>query len=81
VRRFCGIFSYRNPLPLAVYGGICADDPESHSGLLAAGLELATQQGVKYLETRNCAEPYATALQGRNLYITFTRDLSAGPTN
>ena len=24
-------------LPLAVYGGICADNVESHSGLLAAG--------------------------------------------
>jgi len=66
-------------LPLAVYGGICADDPESHSGLLAAGQELAGRQGVQYLEMRNRTELYATALPGRNLYVTFTQDLSAGP--
>ena len=66
-------------LPLAVYGGICADDRESYLGLLEAGQDLARQRGVQYLEMRNRTEPYATTLPGRDLYVTFTQDLSAGP--
>jgi FemAB-related protein (PEP-CTERM system-associated) len=66
-------------LPLAVYGGICADDPESYFGLLRAGSELADQLGVKYLEMRNRTEPFATSLPGRDLYVTFTQDLTGGP--
>jgi FemAB-related protein (PEP-CTERM system-associated) len=65
-------------LPLAVYGGICADDEESYFGLLRAGTELARRQQVRYLEMRNRAEPYPTPLRGRDLYVTFTQDLSAG---
>jgi FemAB-related protein (PEP-CTERM system-associated) len=65
-------------LPLAVYGGICADDEESYFGLLEAGSELARRQQVKYLEMRNRAVPYPTSLPGRDLYVTFTQDLSGG---
>ena len=66
-------------LPLAVYGGICADDPDSYFGLLKAGSELADRLGVKYLEMRNATEPFPASLPGRNLYVTFTQDLSPGP--
>jgi FemAB-related protein (PEP-CTERM system-associated) len=66
-------------LPLAVYGGICAEEEESYSGLLKAGSDLATRLGVKYLEMRNRTEPFATSLPGRDLYVTFTQDLSPGP--
>jgi FemAB-related protein (PEP-CTERM system-associated) len=66
-------------LPLAVYGGICADDPDSYFGLLKAGSELADRLGVSYLEMRNRIEPFATSLPGRDLYVTFTQDLTAGP--
>jgi FemAB-related protein (PEP-CTERM system-associated) len=66
-------------LPLAVYGGICAGDSESYLSLLRAGSELAERSGVKYLELRNRTEPYATSLPGRDLYVTFTQDLSPGP--
>jgi FemAB-related protein (PEP-CTERM system-associated) len=65
--------------PLAVYGGICADDREAHAGLLLAGQDLATRLGVKYLEMRNRTEPFPTDLPGRDLYVTFTKDLSPGP--
>lgn len=65
-------------LPLAVYGGICADDEESYFGLLRAGSEMARREQVKYLEMRNRAEPYPTGLPGRDLYVTFTQDLGAG---
>jgi FemAB-related protein (PEP-CTERM system-associated) len=65
--------------PLAVYGGICADNADAFASLLKAGQDLATRLGVKYLEMRNLAEPFPTDLPGRDLYVTFTRDLSAGP--
>ena len=66
-------------LPLAVYGGICADDEESHAALLHAGSELAAGFRVKYLELRNRAERFVTSLPGRDLYVTFTQDLRPGP--
>jgi FemAB-related protein (PEP-CTERM system-associated) len=66
-------------LPLAVYGGVCADDRDSYFTLLAAGKDLAARLGVKYLEMRNRTEPFATDLPGRDLYVTFTQDLSPGP--
>ena len=66
-------------LPLAVYGGICAGDKDSYFSLLKAGSDLADRLGVKYLEMRNRTEPFPTSLPGRDLYVTFTQDLSMGP--
>jgi FemAB-related protein (PEP-CTERM system-associated) len=66
-------------MPLAVYGGICADDSDSYFALLKAGGELAECHGVKYLEMRNRAEAFPAQLPGRDLYVTFTQDLSPGP--
>jgi len=34
---------------------------------------------VKYLELRNRAEPFPSSLPGRDLYVTFTQDLTPGP--
>ena len=86
----CGVFPVcrvRNPvfgdclvsLPLAVYGGICADDEDSYSALFQAGADLANSLGVKYLEMRNRTELFASSLPGRDLYVNFTQDLSPGP--
>jgi len=66
-------------MPLAVYGGICADDEDSYLGLLKAGGDLARSLGVNYLEMRNRTEPFSTGLPGRSLYVTFTQDLTPGP--
>jgi FemAB-related protein (PEP-CTERM system-associated) len=66
-------------VPLAVYGGICANDSDSYSALLQAGSEVATRLGANYLEMRNRFEPFPTSLPGRDLYVTFTQDLSPGP--
>jgi len=66
-------------MPLAVYGGICADDEDSYFGLLKAGSDLADRLGVKFLEMRNRTEPFPTSLPGKDLYVTFTQDLSPGP--
>lgn len=65
--------------PLAVYGGICANDSESYLGLLRAGCDLAGDLGVKYLEMRNLVEPFPVSLPGRDLYVTFTQELSRSP--
>jgi FemAB-related protein (PEP-CTERM system-associated) len=66
-------------MPLAVYGGICADDEESYRGLLKAGRDLAENLGVRYLEMRNRTEEFPVDLPRRDLYVTFTQDLSGGP--
>ncbi len=66
-------------LPLCSYGGICADDEGSYFALLDAGKALSERLGVKYLEMRNRAEPFATHLPGRELYVSFSQDLSPGP--
>jgi FemAB-related protein (PEP-CTERM system-associated) len=66
-------------LPLAVYGGICADDRASYLSLLRAGGDLANRLRVKYLELRNRTEAFPTNMPGKDLYVTFTQDLSPGP--
>jgi FemAB-related protein (PEP-CTERM system-associated) len=66
-------------LPLAVYGGICANDIDSSQALLRTGCNLADRLGVKYLELRNRTEPAGSSLPGRDLYVTFTQDLTPGP--
>ena len=68
-------------LPLAVYGGVLTDDGESHQALLKAGSDFADRLGVQYLELRNRAELIPTSWPGRQLYVTFTQDLTAGPEN
>jgi FemAB-related protein (PEP-CTERM system-associated) len=66
--------------PLAVYGGICADDEESHAALLRAGTEVGRRLKVKFLEMRDSgAAPFATALPRKDLYVTFQQDLAPGP--
>jgi len=66
-------------LPLAVYGGVCSDDRESHASLLDAGGQLGREMNVQYLELRNFSEPFPCDLPGRDLYVTFTQDLTPGP--
>jgi FemAB-related protein (PEP-CTERM system-associated) len=66
-------------LPLAVYGGIAAADREAFDALLAAGSRLAERLGVGFLEMRNRTEPFPTSLPGRDLYVTFSQDLTPGP--
>jgi FemAB-related protein (PEP-CTERM system-associated) len=86
----CGVLPIshvRNPIfgdclvsmPLAVYGGVCADDADTAKALLDAGAELGGRLRVKYLELRNAEEPFPSNLPGRELYVTFVQDLSPGP--
>jgi FemAB-related protein (PEP-CTERM system-associated) len=66
-------------LPLVVYGGPCASDRDAYFRLVEAGKDMAVRLGVKYLEMRNRTEPFETSLPGRDLYVTFTQDLTPGP--
>jgi FemAB-related protein (PEP-CTERM system-associated) len=66
-------------LPLTVYGGVCADDEAAYRALLEAGAALADRLRVKYLELRNRVEAFPSTLAGRDLYVTFTQDLTPGP--
>ena len=66
-------------MPLAVYGGICAEDSGSHDALLQSAGVLARRLGVQYVEMRNRAEGFPTSLPGRDLYVRFTQDLTPGP--
>ncbi len=66
-------------LPLAVYGGACANDPDSYARLLEAAGDAGRKMGVQYVELRNRVEPYGSELPGRDLYVTFTQDLTPGP--
>lgn len=88
--RICGVFpiaQVHNPfwgnclisVPLAVYGGICANDSDSYSRLLQAGRDLADGMRVRYLEMRNRSESFPTRLPAKDLYVIFSQDLSPGP--
>ena len=65
--------------PLAVYGGIAANDRETFDALLKSATELGVKHHVKYVEMRNRTEEFPIDLPGRDLYVTFTQDLTPGP--
>lgn len=61
----------------AVYGGICADDPEAARALLAAAERLGAERRVEYVELRNL-EPLE-GLPTKDLYATFWLELPDDP--
>ncbi len=63
--------------PLAVYGGICADDIGSRDVLLSYAQSLARQLQVHYLELRQL-EPVQD-LPVKELYVTFRKAIDRDP--
>ncbi len=61
--------------PLAVYGGIAADDEATRQALLAEGQKQADARRVRYFELRN-VEPVGD-MPVKELYVTFRREISA----
>ena len=59
--------------PLAVYGGVCADDDEAARALLEDAEALARRQGSRYVELRH--ERAIGALPTKDLYVTFRRPI------
>lgn len=60
--------------PLAVYGGICADNQEVENLLLTRAKEIADNLKVDYLELRNI-EANGFQLPTKDLYVTFFQEL------
>ena len=62
-------------LPFAVYGGICANDPEVDAALTAHLERIAEREGVQYLEIRNRSGAILPGYQANPRYATFTLPL------
>jgi FemAB-related protein (PEP-CTERM system-associated) len=79
IRGVLPLFMVSNPLmgrtlistPFAVYGGVCASDPEAHDALIAAACSLAEQQKVEYLELRLREPDPSTGFPTKDLYVSF----------
>jgi FemAB-related protein (PEP-CTERM system-associated) len=63
---------YLLSLPFAVYGGICANDPESEQALTARLEQIATDHQVEYLELRSRKKELLPGFQAISRYATFT---------
>ena len=62
-------------LPFAVYGGVCADDPESETALVAHLERISEEERVEYLEIRNRKGEILTGYHANPRYATFTLPL------
>jgi FemAB-related protein (PEP-CTERM system-associated) len=62
-------------LPFAVYGGICANDPEGDVALMAHVERVAELERVQYLEIRNRNGAILPGYQANSRYATFTLPL------
>lgn len=64
-------------IPMAVYGGICADDEDAGGALLAHAKGLARRFGVRYLELRH--ELPVSNLPVKTRYVTFRKSIEPDP--
>lgn len=61
--------------PIAVYGGVCADDEQLSSQLRQAACEMAQRERVQYLELREQWPVDFSGFQTKELYVTFDLEL------
>jgi FemAB-related protein (PEP-CTERM system-associated) len=66
-------------LPFAVYGGICAEDPEAEKALVGRLEQLALALDVEYLELRNRTGETLNGYHTNTRYATFTMPLMPDP--
>ena len=64
-------------LPFAVYGGVCAEDPESQKILTEHLERLAVTEQVQYLELRNREGAVPEGYHSISRYATFRMPLTA----
>ncbi|MDH3588942.1 MAG: FemAB family PEP-CTERM system-associated protein [Gammaproteobacteria bacterium] len=87
--KICGVlplfhlrsFLFGNSLisvPFCVYGGVAANDEDSSVQLIAAGMELAQELQVDYLELRSLVAQ-KPEWPVKELYVTFRKAISADP--
>jgi FemAB-related protein (PEP-CTERM system-associated) len=62
-------------IPFAVYGGVCADDPESEAALLGRLEQVAEEERVQYFEIRNRRGAILPRYEANPRYATFTLPL------
>ena len=65
--------------PMAVYGGICAEDRESHTALLDAAKRMAQSEGVQHLELRQQQSELFPEFHPNKLYTAFCGELDPNP--
>lgn len=61
--------------PLAVYGGVCADNDQISSQLRRAACEMAKRERVQYLELRERLTISEPGFETKKLYVTFDLEL------
>ncbi len=61
-------------VPFCVRGGVCAETPAAHDALVAAGMELARDLGVDYLEVRG-GKALGEDWKTKHLYVNFSRPI------
>lgn len=66
-------------VPLAAYGGICAEDAESENLLRNHVQQVAAEQQVDFLELRNRSGGLLPGFHSNSLYSTFRCPLSPDP--
>jgi FemAB-related protein (PEP-CTERM system-associated) len=65
--------------PMAVYGGICAEDEESRNALLHGAKRMAQEQKVQHLELRQQQGQLFADFHPNTMYSTFSGELDADP--
>jgi FemAB-related protein (PEP-CTERM system-associated) len=65
--------------PMAVYGGICAEDQESRLALIEAAKHLARRKNVQHLELRDRQGEPLPGFYPNTLYTTFFGELDPDP--
>ncbi len=65
--------------PMAVYGGICAEDEPSRAALLEAAIQLAHRENVQHLELRQRAGETFAGFRSNALYSSFCGKLETDP--
>ena len=64
--------------PFCVYGGPAANSMSARDALVEAACDLARELGVDYLELRN-RQPVRRDWPGKDLYVTFRREIDPDP--
>lgn len=65
--------------PFAVYGGICATDSQAQELLLTHAFRITRENQSEYLELRQRKEIHHEQLHGKDLYVSFDRELGSDP--
>lgn len=66
-------------VPLAVYGGVCAANPQSASALLDRAKALVTERQLEFIELRERSGGILPGFHANPRFVTFVAELSPDP--